>query len=264
MGRNQVRALGVAVSVVGLVLAAGACGSPASTAAPPVAAALPTAAPVTEEESAEPSETPTSTPKPTTVAAAPKRTAQMARSQKLATGTPCTVSAKACVDLDSQRAWLLDGKGNVVRGPVLVATGSKTEPTPPGYNWRVEWKNKDHVSSESFTNGVPDPMPYSVFFAPGGIAFHAGDPENPSGGCVHLPLEDAKFWFSYLKVGDLVEVVNASKEYAARGMTYDGPIYGAGGVRKWLKENGGDDGSSQESSSSSGSDDEDHDDDDDD
>ena len=143
--------------------------------------------------------------------------------------------------LDSQRAWLLDGKGKIVRGPVEVATGSKTEPTPPGYDMRVYLKDQDHVSNESFTNGVPDAMPYSVFFENGGIAFHEGDPENPSGGCVHLSGEDAKAWYAFLKMGDQIQVVNASKVLPARGMTYDGPTYGAGGVRAWEKDHGGDD-----------------------
>jgi lipoprotein-anchoring transpeptidase ErfK/SrfK len=49
-------------------------------------------------------------------------------------------------------------------------------------------------------------MPYSVFFADGGIAFHQGNPNNPSAGCVHLSAADAQAWFAALEVGDEVQV----------------------------------------------------------
>jgi hypothetical protein len=49
-------------------------------------------------------------------------------------------------------------------------------------------------------------MPWSVFFAPGGIALHAGDPANASAGCVHLPPADAEAFYNDLQVGDRVEV----------------------------------------------------------
>jgi hypothetical protein len=106
---------------------------------------------------------------------------------------------------------------------VDIASGGTGEETPVGHSLRVYLKDQDHVSSESFTNGVPDGMPYSVFFEHGGIAFHAGDPNNASGGCIHLALEDAKAWFAHLQLGDQVQAVRASEEMAARGLPYDGP-----------------------------------------
>ncbi|GJF03145.1 L,D-transpeptidase [Pseudonocardia sp. D17] len=183
------------------------------------------------------SATPNTAPDPTTGESA---AAAAARAQPLVPGTPCSVTAKACVDLDSQRAWLIQD-GKVTRGPVNIASGGKTEPTPVGHDLHVYLKDIDHVSGESFTNGVPDPMPYSVFFEDGGIAFHEGDPENASGGCIHLAADDAKAWYAYLQVGDEVQVVKASDEMKARGLTYDGPMYGAGGVRAWEAAHGGDD-----------------------
>ena len=115
---------------------------------------------------------------------APAATA--ARPQPLVTGTPCSVSAKACVDLDSQRAWLIkDGK--IMRGPVKIASGGNGEETPVGHSLRVYRKEKDHVSKESrLANGQPAPMPWSVFFEDGGIAFHSGSPEPVVGG-LHPP-----------------------------------------------------------------------------
>jgi hypothetical protein len=138
------------------------------------------------------------------------------RGQPLVVGTPCSVSAKACVDLDSQRAWLIkDGK--IMRGPVKIASGGNGEETPVGHSLRVYRKDKDHVSEESrLPNGQPAPMPWSVFFEDGGIAFHSGSPSRSSGGCIHLEPVDAEAWFNYLQIGDQVQVVKAAEELAAR------------------------------------------------
>jgi hypothetical protein len=130
----------------------------------------------------------------------------------LVAGTPCTITARACVDLDSQRAWLFSD-GAIVRGPVKVATGGNGKPTPIGHSLRVYNKDAQHKSQESkLPNGQPAPMPWSVFFADGGIAFHSGSPSRSSSGCIHLNLADAKAWYNYMAIGDQVQVVRASQE----------------------------------------------------
>lgn len=142
--------------------------------------------------------------------------AAQAHAEPVAPGTPCSVSARACVDLESQRAWLIrDGK--VTRGPVPIASGGAGRETPLGHSFRVYRKNKDHVSGE-FTgpDGNPAPMPWSVFFADGGVAFHGGDRERASAGCVKLDLPEAEAFFNDLADGDKVQVVNASVEQKAR------------------------------------------------
>ena len=142
--------------------------------------------------------------------------AQAARAAPLVAGTPCSTSAKACVDLDSQRAWLIQD-GKVTRGPVKIASGGNGQQTPVGHSLRVYRKDKDHVSEESrLPNGQPAPMPWSVFFEDGGIAFHSGSPNRSSAGCIHLEPADAEAWFNYLQIGDQVQVVKASEENAAR------------------------------------------------
>ncbi|WP_345702673.1 L,D-transpeptidase [Pseudonocardia eucalypti] len=138
----------------------------------------------------------------------------------LAPGTPCTMSARSCVDLDTERAWLIkDGK--VIRGPVKVSSGGRGKPTPVGHSLRVYRKEKDYKSQESRIQsgpkkGQPAPMPYSVFFEDGGIAFHSGNPAVASAGCVHLNTADAVAWFNDLQIGDQVQVVRASRESADR------------------------------------------------
>lgn len=131
-------------------------------------------------------------------------------------GTPCSASSRACVDLESQRAWLIRD-GRVARGPMTIASGGDGQETPIGHSFRVYRKDKDHVSGESRTpDGRPAPMPFSTFFADGGIAFHGGDPARSSAGCIRMELPDAQAMFADLQNGDKVQVVNASQESAAR------------------------------------------------
>jgi lipoprotein-anchoring transpeptidase ErfK/SrfK len=117
----------------------------------------------------------------------------------LVAGTPCTATARACVDLAARRAWLIDG-GAVTRGPVPVMTGDRDDPTPRG-TFAVQWKAQEYTSREYLTQ-----MPYSVFFADGGVAFHEGRQDTYSAGCVKLVHDDAVAWFNYLQVGDQVQV----------------------------------------------------------
>ena len=115
------------------------------------------------------------------------------------TGTPCTAAARACVDLDDGLAWLLD-RGVVARGPVVVMTGDGHDPTPRGV-FHVQWKAEQYTSRQYLTQ-----MPFSVFFANGGIAFHQGRQDTYSGGCVKLTHDDAMAWFDFLQVGDEVQI----------------------------------------------------------
>lgn len=147
---------------------------------------------------------------------APSPAARAAWSQPTVPGTPCSITARSCVDLESRRAWLIQD-GRVVRGPVGVSTGGAGKETPVGHSFRVYRKERDHKSGEfRLPNGQPAPMPWSVFFADGGIAFHTGDPTRASSGCVRLTDADAQAWFAHLQIGDQVQVVKASEEQAAR------------------------------------------------
>ncbi|MCM3848974.1 L,D-transpeptidase [Pseudonocardia sp. DR1-2] len=138
--------------------------------------------------------------------------ARQAHAEAQVPGTPCSVSARACVDLDSQRAWLVTD-GVVSYGPVPVASGGAGQETPVGHSFRVYRKAADHRSGEFETpDGEPAPMPWSVFFADGGVAFHGGDRERASAGCVKLDPEPAEEFFAGLRVGDKVQVLSAATE----------------------------------------------------
>jgi len=158
----------------------------------------------------------------------PAAVVAQAESAPLIAGTPCTITARSCVDLDSQKAWLFNN-GKIVRGPVPISSGGNGKPTPIGHSLRVYRKEKDHKSLESrLPNGQPAPMPNAVFFEDGGIAFHSGSPSRSSAGCIHLNPADAEAWFNYLDIGDQVQVVRASQELpkhrddATKVSTHDG------------------------------------------
>jgi L,D-transpeptidase catalytic domain len=115
-----------------------------------------------------------------------------------AEGVPCDIYADACVSLSKQEAWLLRD-GRVVYGPVRVATGRASLPTPAG-NFHVWYKVVDGWSTT-----YDAPMPYSVFFYEGD-AFHEDPVTVRSHGCVHLSLTNAEYFYHFLQYGDLVEV----------------------------------------------------------
>lgn len=185
-----------------------ASAAPAPRVAPsatPTRSAAPSAvtapAPTTEAESttAAPTRTPTTTAPTTSRAVPPAAVPVRAAAPPLVAGTPCTATAKACVDLGARTAWLIEN-GAVRRGPVSVMIGDEIDPTPLG-TFRVEWKAEQWTSREYLTQ-----MPYAVFFAEGGIAFHEGPQDTNSAGCVKLTNADAQAWFAYLQVGDEVQI----------------------------------------------------------
>lgn len=130
-----------------------------------------------------------------TASAAPRTIPQAA------SPTPCAVAAKACMDLSRHQAWLTDGAGNVIYGPVASRGGTRSAPTPVG-TFQVLAKDKHFYSTEFHA-----PMPYSVFFYPGD-AFHADNTSVASNGCIHLSWSSAQHFYNTLKAGDQVQIVN--------------------------------------------------------
>ncbi|MCP2164623.1 L,D-transpeptidase [Goodfellowiella coeruleoviolacea] len=113
---------------------------------------------------------------------------------------PCGPRVRACVRLSTKQAWLLTD-GRIDYGPVPMMYGRPGHETPVGSFW-VSWKDREHTSN---IYGLP--MPYSVFFASGGIAFHEGSLTEPSHGCVHLAADAAARFFDSLRPGDAVQVL---------------------------------------------------------
>ncbi len=163
-----------------------------------LAADTPSSSPSTSAQSAPAAETSA----PATTKSAPATTRAAPAKPAMAAGVPCKITAKACVSLSGKQAWLLD-EGKIVYGPVKMLPGKKEERTPVG-TFRVQYKEKMHLSTEF--DGAE--MPNSVFFAPGGIAFHEGSLSRYSAGCVHLSSAASLKFFNTLEKGDEVQVVS--------------------------------------------------------
>ncbi|HEY7260342.1 MAG TPA: L,D-transpeptidase family protein [Trebonia sp.] len=114
----------------------------------------------------------------------------------------CPAAATACVDLTRHITWL-QSAGEVTFGPVRAEPGSpgSVHATPRG-RFQVSWK----AGPGFISNIYHDPMPWAVFFAAGGIAFHGGSLTVPSHGCVHLTTENAHYYNDHLPVGAEVVV----------------------------------------------------------
>lgn len=112
----------------------------------------------------------------------------------------CAPAASACADLTAHLTWL-QADGRVTYGPVRMEPGGAGDPTPRGI-FHVAWKVGPHYISTSY--GVP--IPYAVFFATGGVAFHEGSLTTSSHGCIHLTMAAARYYNEHLPVGAEVDV----------------------------------------------------------
>src|SRR5580700_9979962 len=114
----------------------------------------------------------------------------------------CPAKATACVDLTRHLTWL-QSAGKVIFGPIHAEPGppGSAHATPRGI-FQVSWK----AGPTFISNIYHEPMPWAVFFAPGGIAFHGGSLTTPSHGCVHLTDENAHYYNQHLPDGAEVVV----------------------------------------------------------
>jgi len=135
------------------------------------------------------------TPQPTPTPPAPLTLTALDRES-------CPAKATACVDLTRHLTWL-QSAGRVTFGPVQAEPGppGSAHATPRG-TFDVSWK----AGANFVSNIYNEPMPWAVFFAPGGIAFHGGSLTIPSHGCVHLTDQNARYYNDHLPVGAEVVV----------------------------------------------------------
>jgi len=110
----------------------------------------------------------------------------------------CPPAATACADLSARLTWL-QSDGTITYGPVRMEPGL---PRTPRGTFHVGWKAGAHYMSTEYH----EPMPYAVFFAPGGIAFHGGSLTVPSHGFIHLDIGSARYYYDHLPVGAEVVV----------------------------------------------------------
>ena len=114
----------------------------------------------------------------------------------------CPAAATACVDLNHHLTWL-QSDGRITYGPVSMEPGPPgTQQATPRGTFHVQWKaGANYISTEYHV-----PIPYAVFFAPGGVAFHGGSLTTPSHGCVHLDIGSARYYHDHLSAGAEVVV----------------------------------------------------------
>ncbi|MFI9816208.1 L,D-transpeptidase [Saccharothrix variisporea] len=208
------------VGIAFLVTATAACGTgqptasgPSSTSdhssssvAAPSSSVAASSSSVTAPSSSAPAQTSSVEPTPS---AAPEPTAQKTPTPQPAPpppavpveGTPCDITEGACVRLSTNESWLISG-GKVEYGPVPITAGRPSDPTPTGY-FSVLYKVQNERSRE-FNDA---PMPYTTYFAPGGIGFHEGSLYDQSHGCIHLSMDAAITYFNSLEQGEQVQVV---------------------------------------------------------
>jgi lipoprotein-anchoring transpeptidase ErfK/SrfK len=134
-----------------------------------------------------------------------------ATSDATAPGTPapsprirssCPAAATACVDLNDHLTWL-QSDGHITYGPVSMEPGPPgTRQATPRGTFHVQWRaGANYISTEYHV-----PIPYAVFFARGGVAFHGGSLDTPSHGCVHLDIGSARYYHDHLPTGAEVVV----------------------------------------------------------
>ncbi len=182
----------LAISVVAVTTAAGWRGVPRPGGAAPLTAPVPAAG----QEAADRS--------PPGPPAASRRAAAAGNSAVLSPGArrSCPPAASACADLSTDLTWLQSG-GAITYGPVRMEPGPPGTPnaTPRG-TFHVQWKAGPHYLSTEYH----EPMPYAVFFAAGGIAFHGGSLAVASHGCIHLDIGSARYYHDHLPAGAEVVV----------------------------------------------------------
>jgi lipoprotein-anchoring transpeptidase ErfK/SrfK len=118
----------------------------------------------------------------------------------------CPTAASACVNLAEKITWL-QADGKVSYGPVRMEPGAPgtVHATPTG-TFNVAWKAGPTYMSTIYHELIP----WAVFFAPGGIAFHEGSLTSSSHGCVHLTMADAYYYNQHLATGDEVVVFSGT------------------------------------------------------
>jgi ankyrin repeat protein len=105
------------------------------------------------------------------------------------------------VDLSSQRAWVTK-QGRIINH-TKVSTGREGYGTPAG-RYVITDKHTSHVSTLYHVA-----MPWFMRLNCGAIGLHSGyvTGQPASHGCIRLPYEKAKQFFSQVRVGDEVEIV---------------------------------------------------------
>jgi len=116
-------------------------------------------------------------------------------------GTGATPETRSIVVSLPKHEITISENGAVVRTITDFSTGRAGHLTPliPDGKLDPVLRQRMHYSSKyKDKSGKGAAMPFALFFAGGsGCAFHAGDPDTESHGCIHLKMPDAEWLFNW-------------------------------------------------------------------
>lgn len=109
------------------------------------------------------------------------------------------------VDLSDQTLTAYEGK-TAVRS-FVVSTGDAAHPTLTGrYDIDAKYDQIDVIGKDYYFRDVPYYMQYFYGFALHAATWHNDFGRPVSHGCVNLKLEDARWLYNFLGVGDFVDI----------------------------------------------------------
>ena len=109
------------------------------------------------------------------------------------------------VDLSDQ--MLIAYEGNTAVRVFIVSTGDAAHPTLTGrYDIDAKYDQIDVIGKDYYFRDVPYYMQYFYGFALHAATWHNDFGRPVSRGCVNLKLEDAKWLYNFLAVGDFVYI----------------------------------------------------------
>jgi len=109
------------------------------------------------------------------------------------------------VDLSEQTLTAYEGR--VAVKTFVVSTGDADHPTLKGrYRVKAKWEKIDVIGRDYYFHDVPYFIKYSGPYAIHAATWHDDFGTPVSHGCVNMRVEDAKWVFEFLGVGDIVEI----------------------------------------------------------
>lgn len=135
--------------------------------------------------------------------------------------SPSQIAKKIEVDLPTHKIEV-EQNGQVIRTIDDFSTGRQGHLTPLIANGAIDpaRRYKMHFSSTyKDSHGKPAAMPYALFFQ-GGCAFHAGDPDLESHGCIHLAKADAAWLFDWAGKDNVgLQILGPNPHLVGRGIS---------------------------------------------
>jgi lipoprotein-anchoring transpeptidase ErfK/SrfK len=109
------------------------------------------------------------------------------------------------VDLSEQTLTAYEGRAAVKT--FIVSTGDADHPTLKGkYRVKAKWEKIDVIGQDYYFHDVPYFIKYSGPYAIHAATWHDDFGAPVSHGCVNMRVEDARWVFEFLSVGDIVEI----------------------------------------------------------